>query len=211
MLSQLPFGEFRMRSLILAAALLLSLSANAALVDNGSFTTDTASGLDWLDLSATKNLTISEALSSNSGWRLATNSEIEDLFQQIFPHFVASHSSGFAQQNSYEYFEGQWAGADLFKSLFGPVQLAGGSYPYDYTYGLYYDEGDILRMMGTGGYNVYGTEFDYTIPDYVVQDGSAIYGTFLVSTTAVPVPAAAWLFGSALAGLSFIRRRIVSP
>ena len=36
-----------------ATALVLSASVNSALVDKGTYTTDTASELDWLDLSIT--------------------------------------------------------------------------------------------------------------------------------------------------------------
>ena len=36
-------------------------------------------------------------------------------------------------------------------------------------------------------------------------------GIATISASAVPVPAAAWLFGSALAGFGFLRRRVNAP
>ena len=48
---------------ILGLGLLMSASAaNAALIDNATYTTDTAFGLDWLDLTATKGQSVSAAL-----------------------------------------------------------------------------------------------------------------------------------------------------
>ena len=48
-------------------AFVLSTRVNAALVDNGIYTTDTLSRLDWLDLSVTKGLTLADAVAANDG------------------------------------------------------------------------------------------------------------------------------------------------
>ena len=76
--------------LILAASILLvSGQANAALIDNGILTTDTTSGLDWLDLTETKGLSYDYVYSQLSidgiyeGWRYATVAETSYLFQQF--------------------------------------------------------------------------------------------------------------------------------
>ena len=45
------------KSIALAvSALILSNSANAALIDNGAYTTDNISGLNWLDLTESTGL-----------------------------------------------------------------------------------------------------------------------------------------------------------
>ena len=50
----------------------------------------------------------------------------------------------------------------------------------------------------TGGTEFFDLELHHSRPDT---------GSFLVRVTAVPVPAAVWLFGSALAGLGWMRRQ----
>jgi hypothetical protein len=64
---------------IIGIGFILSVStlANATLIDNGDYTTDTESGLDWLDWTETLSDTQSEALAefSGDGWRIATATE----------------------------------------------------------------------------------------------------------------------------------------
>ena len=57
--------------------------------------------------------------------------------------------------------------------------------------------------------NVWMTGFEmYSYSEGVVDRGELFFtATRLENIEAVPVPAAAWLFGSALAGLSVIRRK----
>lgn len=82
-----------MRSLFLLILVFAFGPAHAALVDNGSYTTDSASGPDWLYLSATFDLNINDAQSANSGWRLATETEVQGLFDQLFPNFVETEDN----------------------------------------------------------------------------------------------------------------------
>ena len=74
---------------IIGIGFILSVStlANATLIDNGDYTTDTVSGLDWLDWTKTLNYTQSEALDEYSvaGWRIATEAEAKGL---ILNHFM---------------------------------------------------------------------------------------------------------------------------
>lgn len=68
-------------------------------------------------------------------------------------------------------------------------------------------------LTNAGGViNLSGEEFvDWTDGvNYASNTRSIVSGT-LVGSAAVPIPAAAWLFGSALVGLGFLRRRIVAP
>jgi hypothetical protein len=60
-------------------------SANAALVDNGLYTTDTITGIDWLDLTETNGKSFDEVSNQLNngekleGWKFATRSDI-DIF-----------------------------------------------------------------------------------------------------------------------------------
>lgn len=60
----------KIRSILLSLALLSgSASANAILVDNEDFTTDTRTGLDWLDMSFTDGYSYNEVLGLiTGGW-----------------------------------------------------------------------------------------------------------------------------------------------
>jgi hypothetical protein len=128
------------------------------------------------------------------------------------------------------------ANLDALNLWLGDVQTAAGSSDsvtiaagaagsYDANMGVYYNSGRMLtgtvsgdlgliRQSNNGGNgidgvgNVGGTGRDGTVASVVDEallqysfDGSN------VSVSAVPVPAAAWLFGSALAGLTVVRRR----
>ena len=56
------------------SALVLSASVNASLIDNGVYTTDDTTGLQWLDLSSTFGLTheTAENFKAGGGWRHAS-------------------------------------------------------------------------------------------------------------------------------------------
>jgi MYXO-CTERM domain-containing protein len=88
------------RMLLLAAAVLVTAPtvSNAALIDAGTYTTDTATGLDWLDLTASSNLSynyVSSQFGSGGlfeGWRYATSAETEALLQNL--GFTIGYSVG---------------------------------------------------------------------------------------------------------------------
>jgi len=197
---------------ITTAALLsvFALNASAALVDNGGYTTDTNSGLEWLDLSSTTGLSMEAALAANSGWRYAANSEVENIFLQLFDGYYDTHPNGFSNSADGAYAD-QLADVNNFRSLFGVTQ-SGFNYPtsFRFTLGLYEDEAGIIRAMGTAFYTnpnqtaIEGLDFNSVYDTTTAFNGR---GTFLVRTSAVPIPAAVWLFGSALAGLGWMRRR----
>ena len=73
---------------IASVALVLALSnnANATLIDNGSFTTDTLTGLDWMDLTETVDLSYDYVSSQFGkggefeGWTLASRSQVLEFF-----------------------------------------------------------------------------------------------------------------------------------
>jgi hypothetical protein len=72
------------RALAVAVFCVSSAPALATLLDRGSFTTDTDSGLDWLDVTATAGMSYGTVLDSHfplAGWRYATLDELSGLLQ----------------------------------------------------------------------------------------------------------------------------------
>jgi hypothetical protein len=206
-----------MRSLVTVFLLIFSsFNALAALVDNGSFTTDTGTGLDWLDITESDDMLMAESLVAFPDWRYATNSEVEGLFGKLFTGYYDSNANGYCSSWS-----SSGCHADQYQDTSNFISLMGEHLDNDlYCYtGLYFDEDNEARGMGgclfadgTFRSEVYGMEYLGNYRRYVDEDSyspirSVSYGALLVRTTAVPIPAAVWLFGSALAGLGWMRRK----
>ena len=64
----------------------------------------------------------------------------------------------------------------------------------------------VRRFFANSESYVYNTEFVAEYIGYDTISSDPKFGTYLVRAT-VPVPAAVWLFGSALAGLGWMSRR----
>lgn len=191
------------KALLLVSLLAISLSANAALIDNGSYTTDDVSGLDWLDLSETDAQIYNEAETLNPGWRYATNTEVEGLFAQAFVGYYNTNANGNSRSDENPY-GNQLADIFTFQSLFG-ITFSPSS-GVSASYGLYEDEDGIIRMMGayrSPNLNVaYSDEFTTVYPRTSTYGNEGIY-----MVRAVPLPAAGYLFIAALAGLGLIKRK----
>ena len=214
-------------------ALVLSSSVNAAFIKDGGVVTDDVTGLEWLDLLATTNVSYTDALTvanqnHGSGWRYATQAEVEQLMGSFFPNYSQTHESG---DGGYEYcVEGgcydaeRRQSADEFYDLFGTHRA---SWENAYASGVNeYASGFVASPNGATAISVYGITHTYRtsgsarVPssltvymDSYTTPGGAInfsVGTFLVNGPlhVVPVPAAAWLFSSGLIGLvGFARRK----
>jgi hypothetical protein len=176
--------------------LLLVMPVHAAIVDLGSFTRDTETNLDWLDLTFTYGMSRNEVQTQFAGWRYATFDEVEDLFgkfgQDQYVSFnnmdpviirIVDIVTGYFGDNSYVYYK-----------QFGGMLAAGEG-------GIYADYNDVLYTSQM--------VFDKKI---LLSAGSPefrnpVYGAFLVRPSAVPVPAAFWLFSSAMLGLGAVKRK----
>jgi len=222
------------KTLALVGLLALSIYANAAIIDNGNFTTDTLSGLDWLDVTATTGRSYNEVfddINTSGGdfdageWRYASNSEFQSLLSNVFGF---TYTGGRVISESYS------ESIESFISTFGDT--------LDSSYDLNLSTRDVspdgagatigiladicTRRSGddqcTG--TVYDGEFIFRDSGEVENDFSDYLddtgrmgktkkgnhvGSYLVRTSvsAVPVPAAALLFGTALSLLGWMRRQ----
>ena len=130
-----------MRITALVLLLGLSFSATASLIDNGSFTTDPDSGLDWLDLSETAGLSWQQAKARLPDWRPATAAEIKGLHAQLFPGYNPADSKMESLRNGYP---NQLNDIHAFNALFGYTFR---SDTESFTLGLYRTpEGDVTTM-----------------------------------------------------------------
>ncbi len=201
-----------MRKILGVLLCFVFVSADAALIDNGTYTTETASGLDWLDLSLTTGMSMEDALAANSQWRYATNSEVENIFGQLFDGYFNTEAGGWSLSSNGAYAD-QLTDVTNFENLFGATQIFF-SFPLTqrFVFGLYEDEAGVIRVMGTQfstqpGFTqtvVEGMDFTQVLDTTTAVTGR---GTFLVRSSVVPIPAAIWLFGSALGLVGFLRRR----
>jgi len=210
----------------LVAALTIPTIVNAALIDNGTYTTDTYTGLDWLDLSETSGLSYNDARLLLPEWRYATNPEVENLFSIVFNGFystlnlISDPYTGLSRTEDGTY-SNQLRDVRNYQALFGVTKWV--SATDRVTYGLYLDEDNLLKFIGAtydpnytlydplGRTVIYGTE--YTENEYFGNEltdrtiGSTFAGTYLVRTSAVPIPSTIWLLGSGLIGLIGLAKR----
>lgn len=180
--------------------LIISTTTNAALIDNGTFTTDTSTGWDWLDLSYTLSYSYNELIAAtNSGglfeeYTLASHTQVNTLYSAVGLPSAGNYTTNFAAVNNLISFVGATSSQGSYLQAVGITSTPSGD--------LYKVAGmDFLFNGGTPTYSLindlsYGTGFG---PDSVAG--------WLVKPSAVPIPAAAWLFGSALIGLAGIKRK----
>lgn len=198
-----------MRSICIAALLVLSLPTKAALVDYGSYTTDTDTGLEWLDLNLTQGMTHAQAVAFAPEWRVATQSEVEQLFDTAFNGWYINRDDYFSDSDP-QYggvYANQAQDVAAFHELFGNYDAFYNIYSYGYfstddgwAYGGAYTNPPSDRTM------IVLRDTTITEP---LSFGNQAYGHFMVRSV-VPIPAAVWLFGSALMLLGFRKRPITS-
>lgn len=209
------YRSMNIKSLKLAiSVLILSTSVNAALVDNGSFTTDTSTNLDWLDLTETTGYSYNQMLTNFSdinsqfyGFTYATREDLTTLWVN------AGYTGNF--NNFTSDLNDRAVITELF-NLFGQT----GSNCCDRSDGMF-DDGDsdanisflyLIPELSPWESRV-SISFNSLSPDDInwssagANDmGSWVYrdANFL---SQVPIPATAWLFGSGLICLIGLARR----
>lgn len=204
-------------------ALVLSTSVNAALLSldyvQGSgdnwITYDTETGLDWLDVTLTVNQSFDEVRTGTwyqRGFRHATMEELQALFQH-----AGTPDDGFDTSVTYptETLElAQLLGPTLIgdsrvtvsgftgTDFFGN-QITLENNPIGSVFSVRFGKLDYLDLINSGELG----EAHFTGGSLNSSQSDINAGSYLVRTSVVPVPAAAWLFGSGLIGLAGIARR----
>ena len=204
------------KSIISAVSVtLLAISFNvtaysSTILDQGIYTTDQISGLDWLDLTETNNLSynyISSQLGAGGiyeGWSYATSLQVADLWSNFGIDLSAgapTYVSGFLDPNIIE-----------ASTLLGNILNEYSSTDFSYgTLGLTADLklGANPEMMGAYLWNpdvssiYFPIDYTFTTP----YDADLFFGSYLIRSSVVPIPPAVWLFGSGLIGLIGLARR----
>jgi hypothetical protein len=194
-------------STVLGLAMLgLAGTSHGALIDNGLTTLDDATSLEWLDVTSTMNMSYSVALTSTyvtvDGYRHATQSEIFTLYSNAG---MTGIGGGFSSSNH--------SPSIALLSLLGVTHTQSVE---QYQLG-WYDNGssgtsanvaELIRYTASGGFGASAIpRTSNPTPNSSPTSTSPIIGHYLVRSSVVPVPAAAWLFGSALIGLVGIKRK----
>jgi hypothetical protein len=184
---------------IIGIGYLLSVStlANATLIDNGDYTTDTESGLDWLDWTKTLNYTQSEALDEfgGAGWRIATATEADGLMDNQFG--VADWDNrGFSNQSGFVNYAQNYIPFREFIGITDPRWNIRGSYATIEGVGLY-GVGHISAFRNYDPHNQFK----------IVDQRVYFAGVALVKVATVSEPAFIALFALGLVGIGFARRR----
>jgi hypothetical protein len=158
---------------ILSASCFVNV-ANAVFIDNDSYTTDTESGLDWLDWTATVNVSESNALTANASYRLATDLELRNLLDRAFNCVGIHHCNGTTQFSN-------------FTDMFGQTKQGGTG----------------VTLSNYGQYAI-GSNLHMGYKNGIVELGNAstIFGVGLVKNTVVPEPSTLAIFGLGLLGLA---------
>ncbi len=223
---------------IALVGLMLSLSTNAAIIDLGNITRDTATGLDWLDVTQTLDLSHDQVTAqmgiggAYEGWRYATMAELDQVITDFGYTAVTSGcwatslhcddtniggqiaiidtmirtlgDTGKAYlENTHSGLTASPAAAGFTRGLLGSQNANLGNYDN----ALIFDGNYVYQSNGfpAGDYQ------DRVITAYASTPSSyhsSEMGSFLVATTpSVPIPAAAWLFGSGLISLTGLSRK----
>ena len=183
--------------------LIFSTNVSAMLIDTGTTTIDTDTGFEWLDLTTTVGLSYNDIDSelglggAFEGWRYATGTEIEGLFESAGG---TGPYDGWSSLNNgvVDALSIYWGTTEPDEQtswfITGDTDLNG-----QYYFGVI---GDSPNREGTETVDFMSTYFDLVS----VDTRNDMTGSALVRTTIVPLPPALWLFASGMVGLISISR-----
>ena len=225
-----------MKNLLFTILLALTFSANAStinqttsdrinaeFVDLGVTHLEIETGLEWLDFGTLiagerTNVTYGHSIDSAlvaygpQDFRIATESEVRNLWELFFPKFVNEGNGTMAvddndlayatlseERNSWLFSFGSWVDPNL-----GDL----------FSLGFYMDDAGFVQEAGIDlltnplASSLYGPDFRKWTTG--TDEGFGNRGVFMVRDyTVVPIPAAIWLFGTGLLGLVAVARRKV--
>ncbi|WP_145999096.1 PEP-CTERM sorting domain-containing protein [Oceanicoccus sp. KOV_DT_Chl] len=228
------------KRILTISILTFSLSSHSAIVNLGGTTFDTATGLEWLDVTATIGLSynqVSAQLGAGGtwqGWRYATYSELDqliagfgyspvitpcslgqvycdnslpgdnNLIETMIQTLGDTYYQYLVDENLLGYYDLQAGGAGYTYGILGSTAGSAG-YPGYRDIGMILDQQDYYVPSGNPG-----DRPDIVASIWTAQQETAsdpFIGSYLVRTSAIPVPAAIWLFGSGLVALGWVRRK----
>ena len=205
--------------------LAVSTISNAAIIDLGDVTRDTSTGLDWLDVTSTSGLSVTEVLAemevggSLEGWRYATATQLD----QLISNFGFTPATPCAEANTTNCSLSQDGDDPVIETM---IRTLGDTYAptisgVDFSSGA----GDTIGFL-LDDISISGPEYSVAwIMDYEFSDSSRQYdfddsvwltggssasykGSFLVSSpVSVPAPATIWLLGSGIFGMARFSRK----
>lgn len=213
----------------------LSASAYADIISYGGYTHDTSTdivtgnGLEWLQWDVTVGQSIDSALAAYAadGWTVASNVQMAQLFNAF--DFGLTFDT---YENTTQFYNTDFSSGDpgtepdeIFITMFGDTYKAVGlSYCYggdcytqteawfgtDFDQDGYYNKALVFDdYIYSGGSNYSGKALMYDDFAGISQAGAYVGVALVREVSAVPVPAAVWLFGSGLLGLIGVARRNV--
>lgn len=218
------------------ASIILPLSSHAAIVDLGNITRDTDTGLLWLDVTESRGFSYDQVTSmmgagqAYEGWRYATAAEFDQLVVNFGYSAVTQNctygvlhcdtrlapekhvvkvmiatlgdtlNAKLDEENSIHDISPNGAGFVI--GILGSQNKD----PNEYDFATISDYQLVYRSTGENYYNQGDTvqAVSQSVPSTNFGPST---GSFLVKVSEVPVPATAWLFGSALIGLAGLKRK----
>lgn len=188
------------RSLFASVILSASSLANAALIESDYLAandnlavTDTITNLRWLDLSVSIDWTFanwSGLVQQSNGWRLATNSEVVELFSHAFPTYADVHGNAAWVDTEDAALIQNFNG---FQTLFGTTTWNGGNVD---SYGLYKNDANLTRMMGVSRWassnRIFSPNFNNSVPEipnglYIVSNAVAVSEPSIIAIFALGI------------------------
>ena len=207
----------KLNYLVGATIFFLCSVSNASIIDNGTYTTDTTSGLDWLDITETLFKSYNEiyaygTYSKFKGWRYASGKEFNLL--------IKNAGGVIANEYNFNYQEEvlNVSVIDVIQHLLGGAFMSGSGVMI--TTGLLSDstaDGQHYTALLINN-DIEITSLDSSVArasTYYASSGIHNTGSFLVRNTSyipppsfISEPSTLVLFGLGLAGLGFSRRTI---
>ncbi len=194
-----------------------SLNSHAALIFNGSYTTNTDQSLDWLRWDLTNGQSyndIQSQLGSGGefeGWRYATSNEAKNFLSSF--GLIDYQSFNLAQENSFEAwkqltdymgFDHSYYGSPDFNWIYGMVDAEGGTFSQSFNHFYYVNSQDPLKHF-TSSFSVDAKMI--FLGSFLVRDSVSFSSLSMSTPVAEPTPLILLLIALVMLRLSLLFSR----